>query len=192
MESTSFQSNTGNQRVEDMKTTVVVVVEFYSADEVPYGVLSNFYMKTITMNNKVYQSIEHFFQSQKFIDQEYKERIRMTKTPYQAKLLGCQQIDVHTKMKWRLDLNKVIQEFAPSVRIRPDWEEIKEDIMYDALRAKFTQHRELGQLLKNTKEKQIREVSPYDSYWGIGRNKRGRNRLGCLLMRLRKELFPKN
>lgn len=124
------------------------------------------------------------------MDQEYKEIIRTSKTPYQAKLLGCQQIDVHTNLKWRLDLNKIIEAFSPLAKMRPCWEEIKEDIMYEGLKAKFTQRKDLGQLLKSTKEKQLVEASPYDSYWGIGRNKRGRNRLGCLLMKLRKDLFP--
>ena len=74
---------------------------------------------------------------------------------------------------------------------RSDWEDVKEDVMYKALQAKFSQHEKLGQQLRETGERKLIEHSPYDSYWGDGGDGSGKNRLGILLMKLRKEMKPK-
>ena len=71
---------------------------------------------------------------------------------------------------------------------RSDWEEVKEDIMFKALHAKFIQHEKLKQMLVGTKDRVLVERSPYDSYWGDGGNGTGKNRLGILLMKLRDDL----
>ena len=60
--------------------------------------------------------------------------------------------------------------------------------MYKALLAKFTQHSYLRKLLLETKERDLIEHSLYDSYWGDGGDGSGKNRLGELLMQLRREL----
>lgn len=69
--------------------------------------------------------------------------------------------------------------------IRGDWETVKEDVMRRALEAKFTQHSSLSILLLSTGGRQLQEASPYDNYWGMGNNGKGKNRLGQLLMELR-------
>ena len=74
---------------------------------------------------------------------------------------------------------------------RSEWEEMKEDIMFKALQAKFAQHEKLKRMLVDTKDRQLVERSPYDSYWGDGGDGSGKNRLGVLLMRLRDNLTPK-
>jgi predicted NAD-dependent protein-ADP-ribosyltransferase YbiA (DUF1768 family) len=40
----------------------------------------------------------------------------------------------------------------------------------------------------DTGNEELVENSPYDYYWGVGRNGTGKNRLGILLMKLREEL----
>ena len=72
--------------------------------------------------------------------------------------------------------------------IRKDWQEIEEDVMYKALFHKFTQYKHLMELLLSTGDRRLVEDSPHDSYWGIGSDHRGQNRLGELLMRLRNDL----
>ena len=74
---------------------------------------------------------------------------------------------------------------------RSDWEQVKEDVMFKALQAKFTQHEYLRRMLVETKERKLVEHSPYDSYWGDGGDGSGKNRLGELLMILRGDLTPK-
>ncbi|KKL76505.1 hypothetical protein LCGC14_2044250, partial [marine sediment metagenome] len=72
--------------------------------------------------------------------------------------------------------------------LRRDWESIKEGVMYDAIKAKFTQHEDLREILLSTGDAKIIENSPIDKYWGCGKKGTGKNRLGVLLMRLRNEL----
>ncbi|KAL1754430.1 hypothetical protein FB107DRAFT_275763 [Schizophyllum commune] len=71
---------------------------------------------------------------------------------------------------------------------RRDWEEKKVEKMEKALWYKFTQHLDLWQELVNTGDAELVENSPYDWFWGIGQDGKGRNELGKALMRLRKEL----
>ncbi len=71
--------------------------------------------------------------------------------------------------------------------MRDDWEAVKEDVMINALRKKF-QSPELRQMLLSTGKQELIENSPYDRYWGCGRDGRGNNRLGKLLMQVREEL----
>jgi ribA/ribD-fused uncharacterized protein len=59
--------------------------------------------------------------------------------------------------------------------------------MSKALRAKFAAPA-LKTLLLSTGERPLVEDSPYDRYWGAGKDGRGKNRLGALLMELRDEL----
>lgn len=60
--------------------------------------------------------------------------------------------------------------------------------MREALLAKFTQYSDLRDLLLQTGEAKLVENSPYDDYWGTGKDGRGQNRLGVLLMQLRNQL----
>ena len=72
--------------------------------------------------------------------------------------------------------------------LRFDWETAKEDIMREALRAKFAQHASLRSLLLSTDDAELVEHSRNDLYWADGGDGSGKNRLGNLLMELRSEL----
>jgi hypothetical protein len=113
----------------------------------------------------IYPTVEHYFQSMKFEGTGYDEYIRNLRYPSETAREGK-----------RRDLP-----------LRPDWEEVKEDIMYKALKVKFNNYT-LQKKLLETGNKELVEDSPYDSYWGVGRNGTGKNRLGILLMKLREEL----
>ena len=69
-----------------------------------------------------------------------------------------------------------------------DWEVVKEDVMRVAVRAKFTQHAALAEMLVATGDAEIVEHTPNDSYWGDGGDGSGKNRLGRILMEVRAEL----
>jgi ribA/ribD-fused uncharacterized protein len=60
--------------------------------------------------------------------------------------------------------------------------------MKKALRAKFTQNEALKKLLLETGDRPLVEANPTDNYWGYGRTKMGKNRMGILLMELRSAL----
>jgi ribA/ribD-fused uncharacterized protein len=142
------------------------VIEFNSKSET-FSELSNFYGAPFTINDKTYPTVEHFFQSQKFPgDSVLQEKIRVAKTPVGAKRAGRTQ----------------------SEHFRQDWDQVKETVMLEGLRAKFTQNPQLASLLRSTGTAMLIEKMPRDSYWGSGPNGCGRNRMGRLLEKLRKEI----
>jgi hypothetical protein len=147
-------------------TVTMQAIEFNSKSDT-FSELSNFYGAPFTINGKTYPTVEHFFQSQKFPgDPVLQEKIRATKTPVGAKRMGQ----------------------AKSEHFRPDWDEIKETVMMEGLRAKFTQNPQLADLLRSTGTAMLIEKMPRDSYWGSGPNGCGRNRMGRLLEQVRKEI----
>ncbi len=76
--------------------------------------------------------------------------------------------------------------------LRADWESVKDYIMREGVRAKFTQHAALRSLLLSTGEARIVEHTRNDSYWGDGGDGSGKNRLGEILMEVRAELRKNN
>ena len=71
-----------------------------------------------------------------------------------------------------------------NANLRPDWEQIKEEVMLKALRAKFDQHPALAALLLRSGDGRLHEDAPWDRYWGV----KGKDRLGALLMQVRDKL----
>jgi ribA/ribD-fused uncharacterized protein len=128
-----------------------------------YGFLSNFWRAHILIDGKDYPTSEHYYQAMKSLDPEEQEMIRILSAPKEAKFAGYH------------------------MTLREDWEEIKEEIMLKALRAKFTQYPNLRQKLLDTGTAILHEDSPWDKYWGFAKGK-GKDRLGVLLMQVRDEI----
>lgn len=140
-------------------------IQFYRVRD-PYGCFSNFAPYPITIDGVTWPTSEHFFQAQKFDDPAIQARIRAAASPMEAATLGRSR----------------------DFPLRPDWEQVKDDVMAMALHAKFTQHRELREQLLATGDATLVEHTANDRYWADGGDGRGRNMLGTLLMRLREEL----
>jgi len=138
----------------------------FNSKSADYSWLSNFHSSPIDVQGKLYPTVEHWFQSQKFTDPIFQEKIRLASSPSKAKTLG----------KTR----------DPS--FDETWNTRREDVMNEGLRAKFDQHSELKEKLLETGTALLQEQSPWDSYWGTGRSGTGKNRMGYLLMQLRTEL----
>lgn len=68
---------------------------------------------------------------------------------------------------------------------REDWDEVKEDIMFEILCAKVEQHEYVYRKLMASGDREIIEDSWRDDYWGWGPNKDGKNRLGNIWMKVR-------
>jgi ribA/ribD-fused uncharacterized protein len=64
---------------------------------------------------------------------------------------------------------------------------VKEGVMYEGLKLKFTTKKSLMEQLMSTGNKKLIEHTKNDKYWADGGDGSGRNRLGVLLMRLRDE-----
>ena len=140
-------------------------IRFYRLNE-PYGELSNFSPHPVELKGRVWPTSEHYFQAQKFAGTEHEEAVRQVKSPMIAARMGRSR----------------------ERPLRPDWESVKDDIMREALRAKFTQHPGLRSLLLRTGEAELIEHTKNDSYWADGGDGTGKNRLGELLMELRVQL----
>ena len=140
-------------------------IRFYHSDQ-PWGEFSNFSQHSIFINGINWLTVEHYYQAQKFIDPELKEKIRLSKTPTLAKTIAAEMKNLR----------------------RDDWVEIKENVMLKALRGKFSQHPELAELLLSTCPKRLVESTSNDAFWGESPDGIGQNRLGELLMLVRTEL----
>src|SRR5690242_17564826 len=138
---------------------------FYRVRE-PYGEFSNFSPHPIEVNGKRWPTVEHYFQAQKFPGTEHEEAIRQLDSPMIAARTGRNR----------------------KLPLRKDWESAKDDIVREALRAKFTQHPQLQSLLLETGDAVLVEHTANDSYWTDGGDGTGKNRLGILLMELRATL----
>jgi ribA/ribD-fused uncharacterized protein len=131
----------------------------------PFSELSNFAPFGFEEGGLHWPTVEHYFQAQKFRDPKHQERIRLAHSPMEAKTLGQTR----------------------QVPIREDWESVKESVMKHAVRLKF-QNAQLKSLLLSTRNRPLVEDSPYDRYWGAGRDRKGKNRLGLILMEVRDEI----
>lgn len=75
------------------------------------------------------------------------------------------------------------------LQVRADWESVKIDVMYRALKYKFWTYPDLTSMLLSTSGSVLVEASPHDLFWGGGRDGEGLNYLGRLLMQLRSEFL---
>ncbi len=161
-------------------------IQFYRAEEHPYGVFSNYSAHAFYLDNKYYLTNEHYYQSQKVLDKDYQEIIRNANTPNKAKLLASLRIIKSTTYFWSYDINnKIKAAIEKGVTIRSDWEQVKEQVMIRGLKAKLDTHPSIRLLLSSTMSRMLIENSPIDWYWGCGKDNRGKNRLGVLLMEIR-------
>lgn len=128
-----------------------------------YFFLSNFYEAPIIYDGITYLNNEAAFQAQKTINKEKRIDFSML-NPSQAKRMGRR------------------------VPLRPDWEEVKFNIMYEVCKAKFTQNNSCRENLLKTGNAELIEGNDWgDKIWGQV-NGIGENNLGKILMKIREEL----
>lgn len=135
------------------------------ADEIWPKWASNFWY------HKPGETVEHLFQAEKTLEPDYKQRILSADSPTIAKRWGRE------------------------VPLRPDWEEVKLNVMLECLHKKFDipEYRALLMQHHGT----LAEMNTWhDNYWGVCTcvwcGKKGLNMLGQLLMYLRMEQMLNN
>ena len=143
-----------------------MTIYFYTPKDV-YGDFSNFSKYGVELDGKWWRTTEHYFQAQKFYDEEYKEVIRNAPDPKTAANLGRSR----------------------EVPIREDWGNIKDDVMRKAVLAKFRTHKQLRNRLLETGNQKLVENAPGDYYWGCGADGTGKNMLGKILEEVREILI---
>ncbi len=142
-----------------------MTIYFYSTRE-QYGCFSNFSLHGFQLDSVWWTTSEHYFQAQKFVGTPYLEEIRVLKTPKEAATRGRS----HT------------------LPLRLDWEQVKDDIMRQAVLQKFKTHTDICEILLSTGDELIVENAPRDYYWGCGADGSGKNKLGLILMEVREIL----
>ena len=103
----------------------------------------------------------------KYEGREEEERVRLAATPGEAKKLGR------------------------SFQLRPNWDDERDEVMFEACLAKFTQHEDLKKRILGTGDAFLVEHTRNDRYWGDGGDGSGQNKLGKILMRVRETIREK-
>lgn len=128
-----------------------------------YKFLSNFYPCFVQYEGVRYPSVEHAYQAAKTLDRNTRTAFSILPTASDAKKLGRK------------------------LKLRNDWEQVKEEVMYECLKSKFS-NKNLKEMLLQTGYAHIEEGNNHgDMIWGTV-NGEGQNKLGKLLMRIREEI----
>lgn len=145
------------QKYRDMQIETTRITAFQG----DYRFLSNFYPSEVEYTTEIYPTVEHAFQAMKTKDMDERKQIREADTPGQAKRLG------------------------QKCTLRPDWDNIKLDVMEHFLHKKFKTN-PLHQQLMDTGSRELIEGNTWgDRFWGVDGT--GQNNLGKLLMKIRDE-----
>lgn len=131
-----------------------------------WAFLSNFYWHEIEFEGIKYPTNEHFFQAMKTLDEDERLEISRCLTPGRAKRMGRR------------------------VALRPDWESVKEDVMFEALCLKFADEQLADWLLETGDSILVEGTTWHDNEWGNCSCPKcahieGKNKLGKLLMKVR-------
>lgn len=128
--------------------------------------LSNLSVHPFQLEGLRWPTVEHYYQAQKYAGTDAAEQIRRAESARRAMKLGRDR----------------------SRTPRADWERVKVAVMHRAIRAKFEQHPRLRQRLLATGDEPLVHASRSDRFWGQDDEGVGENRLGVLMMELRRSL----
>ncbi len=118
------------------------------------------------LEGKRWPTVEHYFQGMKFSDETQQEKVRNAPTPQQARKLGRKR---HKSF-------------------RKDWKKVRETVMTRGVYTRCRTHPDLADELLATGDQKIVENSNFDYFWGCGRDRRGENAYGRVLMNVRAKL----
>lgn len=142
------------------------IITFYRAKG-KHGFLSCLYRKKLIFEDREFDSAEHAYQFGKMRDKKTQEWVMKAPHPHLVSIV-C-----HNLFSWD---------------IVSGWSKMKVNRMYRVLKVKFSDI-ELKEKLLATGNAILIEKSKSDSFWGCGKNGKGKNMLGKLLMKVREELF---
>ena len=143
-------------------------VRFYEHD---FYVLSNFSAFTLMWNGILFDTSEAAYHWEKFTGDSGEAQL--------ARHFIQTAPSAHEAFK--------VAEWNKAHR-RPDWDDVKVDMMRNILRAKAAQHEYVRRKLLATGDRELVEDSWRDDFWGWGPNRDGQNMLGKLWMEIRAEL----
>lgn len=131
--------------------------------------LATFSRHAIDLDGDCWPSLEHYVQAMRFEDPALREQVRDAHHPAEARKIARR----HRR------------------RTRGDWKQIEETVMTRGCWIKCLSHPEVASALLATRERAIIETSQYDYHWGCGRDGRGHNAYGRILMAVRERLHAR-
>jgi ribA/ribD-fused uncharacterized protein len=140
-------------------------IRFWMKGPEEFQFLSNFYPSPFSKDFIRWETVEHYFQAHKCLKEEDFNKVWRAKYANDAKRLGH------------------------SVEVKSNWNDIKDQIMWDAIRLKFKHNEDLREMLLATDGYELVHYAPWgDDYWGVDKDGKGQNKQGKILMIVRKEL----
>jgi N-glycosidase YbiA len=143
---------------------------YFTRDRAAFRFLSHFWPSPIRLDDADWPTVEHYYQTQKSLDDGYRRAVSEAPTPEKAKRLS---------VSWFT---------GNGTEPRADWAAIKVNVMRRADEAKYRQNPELAALLLATAGAELIEDSPNDEFWGTGKDGSGLNWAGRVLMEVRDKL----
>ena len=119
------------------------------------------------LEDRIWPTVEHYIQAMQFSDEARQENIRLAKDHMVARKLG------------KTGLFR---------RARADWSDLRRVYMTRGVYTKARSYSDVADALLETGSIRIIENDQYDYYWGCGRDRRGDNTYGKILMEVRQKL----
>lgn len=142
-------------------------IKFRNELDKDYGFLSNRYKSRFWINGVHWPSVEHLYYASMFDRNSNAFRL----------ILDCEDPSC---------VKPIAQECIDSgIDVLSDFEKIEDQVVYNGIFAKFLENPDLRSKLGLTGTAPIVYINERSDYWGIGRDGRGRNRLGDLLVQVR-------
>ena len=135
----------------------------YNPDEL----LGSYANLSFLLENTVWPSVEHYLQAMQYESPAEQERVRNLATPDLA----------HKESKGRWFKKR-----------RKDWDNLRRVYLTRAVYTQCLSHAAVAERLLGTGDRRLVENDQYDYYWGCGRDRRGTNMYGQVLMSVREKL----
>lgn len=128
--------------------------------------LSSFSVHGFPLDGRDWKSAEHYYQAHRYAEGAHFDAIAAAPTPEKAKQLA-------DRWWWRK---------------RGNWKAQRQLMMTRAMYTKCKAHPEVAEALLATDDLKIVDTTMYDYFWGLGRDLRGDNIFGIVLMNVRDKL----
>lgn len=140
--------------------------ELYLSRSDANELLSSYSRHGFHLDGHFWPSVEHYFQGMKFEDSADQQKVRLANHPAEAHRLG--------RSRFR--------------KLRKNWSKLRRVTMTRAVYTKCRTHPKVAERLLSTGDAKLVESSQYDYFWGCGRDRRGHNTYGLVLMDVRNKL----
>ena len=133
------------------------VIEFSGSRNPITGYLSNESAYSFKLKNKIWPTVEHYVQAQKFVGTLYEEEIRKATTTDQVKRLVKEKY-IRVEKEGSL-VKEIVYGKGKEFRIRKDWDDKYLKILTKAMNAKFDQNKNLQKRLLDTGESSLKDTN---------------------------------